>query len=152
MIQALWTTDTASQVFKDSIAIRHEVFIEEQKYPPGSDIDKLEEKTEHLVLYDNEKAIATARIYNLGENTYRIERVAVQNDERNRGLGRKIMTEVEAKIEALGGEKITLKSEDIAIDFYKKFGYQTIGDEIIEYGFSHQEMVKDIKGEINNEH
>ena len=150
MIQALWTTDTDSQIFKDSIAIRHEVFIEEQAYPLGSDIDALEKSTEHLVLYDHKKAIATARIYDLGENTYRIERVAVRDDERNRGLGSKIMTEAEAKIEALDGVKITLKSEDTAIDFYKKFGYKAIGDEIIEYGFSHQEMVKDIEGDMNN--
>jgi len=145
MIQPLWTTDTSSQIFKDSIAIRHEIFIEEQAYPPGSDIDDLEEDTEHLVLYENKHPIATVRIYNTENHTYRIERVAVRSEARKRGLGTKLMELAEAKIIELGGTRITLKSEDTAIAFYQKFGYEVVGDEIMEYGLSHQQMEKTIE-------
>jgi len=145
MIQPLWTTDTSSQIFKDSIAIRHDIFIEEQAYPPGSDIDDLEEHTEHLVLYEGKRALATVRIYNTENHTYRIERVAVRSEARERGLGTKLMELAEAKIIELGGTRITLKSEDTAIEFYEKFDYEVVGDEIMEYGLPHQQMEKTIE-------
>lgn len=142
MIQINWSDTTSSQIYKDSLEIRLEIFIQEQGYPDGSEIDELEEHTTHLVFYENEQAIATSRIYSIEKNTYRIERVAVRKEARKRGLGAKLIQEAEAKITALGGKQITLKSEDIAINFYKKMGYEAIGNEIIEYGFSHQKMVK----------
>lgn len=153
MIQAVWSDTTASQVYKDSLAIRLEVFIEEQGYPDGSEIDELEEHTTHLVFYEEEQPIATTRIYQVEEKTYRIERVAVRNEERKRGLGDRLVKEAEAKIIELGGELITLKSEDTAIEFYKKHGYEPVGNEIIEYDYSHQKMIKEIgdqKNENNN--
>ena len=50
MIQAKWTTDTNSDIYKDSLKIRHTVFIDEQNFPPNSDVDDLEEQCEHVVL------------------------------------------------------------------------------------------------------
>lgn len=144
MIKAVWSDTTTSQVYKDSLAIRLETFIEEQGYPDGTEIDDLEEHTIHLVFYENKQPLATTRIYHVGENIYRIERVAVRKSARKRGLGAKLIHEAEAKIETLGGKQITLKSEDIAINFYKKFDYEAVGEEIIEYGFSHQKMIKSL--------
>lgn len=144
MIEAIWTEDTQSQIYQDSLAIRLEIFIDEQGYPDGSELDELEEETIHLVLYEDQQAIATNRIYQVNNETYRIERVAVRKNARKRGLGERLIKEAEAKIIELDGKKITLKSEDIAITFYKRFGYKPAGDEIMEYGFSHQAMMKKI--------
>lgn len=144
MIQAIWTEDTQSQIYQDSVAIRFEIFIDEQGYPDYSELDELEEETIHLVLYEDEQAIATNRIYQINNDTYRIERVAVRKIARKRGLGERLLKEAEAKIIELGGKNITIKSEDIAIEFYKRFGYKPVGAEIMEYGFSHQAMTKEI--------
>ena len=77
-IQAVWTTDTQSDIYQDSVQIRYDVFITEQRFPEGSDIDDFEAGSEHLVLYDQDGTpLATARIYALEGQLYRIERVAV---------------------------------------------------------------------------
>lgn len=142
MIQVKWTKDIDSRIYSDAVNIRYEVFIEEQKFPEGSDIDELEDLTEHLVLYDEEKPLATARIFELEKNVYRIERVAVRTSERKRGLGSTLIHVIEEKMEEKGAEEIVLKSEGIAIEFYKKFGYQGTGDIFLEYGEPHQQMSK----------
>jgi len=36
---------------------------------------------------------------------------------------------------------VYLHAQDHVISFYKKFGFQTIGDHFYESGISHQEMV-----------
>jgi len=88
-IQAIWTTDTQSETYQDAIAIRYDVFITEQKFPEGSDIDDLETAAEHLVLYDHTgRPLATARIYAVDEHVFRIERVAVLKAARKMCLGK----------------------------------------------------------------
>lgn len=139
-----WTTDTNSKIYNDSIMIRHKVFIDEQKFPPDSDIDELENESEHLVIYDGDQPLATARIYNSEPNTYRIERVAVLKSARKRGLGKQLLDELEAHIQKTDTNKITLKSKGIATNFYKKYGYQAVGKEFLDYGYPHLEMVKAI--------
>ena len=91
MIEAIWTEDTQSQIYQDSLAIRLEIFIDEQGYPDGSELDELEEETIHLVLYEDQQAIATNRIYQVNNETYRIERVAVRKNARKRGLGERLI-------------------------------------------------------------
>ena len=145
IIKAKWTTDIKSKTYQDSINIRYNVFIREQEFPEGSDIDDLEAGSEHLVLYDKENSpLATARIYQLKNKLYRIERVAVLKHARKLGLGKILIHEMEERISENGGKMITLNSESEAIDFYKKYGYQKIGDEFLDYHIMHQKMTKEL--------
>lgn len=144
-IQAEWTTDIQSEVYQDSINIRYDVFITEQEFPEGSDIDAFESDSEHLVLYDeDETPLATARIYPLEDKRYRIERVAVLKKARKLGLGKILIQEIEERITDNGGEAITLNSESDAVGFYKKYGYEKIGDEYLDYHIMHQKMEKEL--------
>lgn len=144
-IQAKWTMNTESKVYQDAIQIRYEVFIKEQAFPEGSDIDHLEEDSEHLVLYDGDyNPLAAARIIEISKDVYRIERVVVLKEARKQGLGRILMNEMERRIKENGGQKITLKSESTAVGFYKKFGYQKVGEEFLDYHIMHQTMEKQL--------
>lgn len=142
MIKVKWTTDIESDIFLDSVAIRHDVFIEEQAYPPNSDIDDLEVASEHLVLYEGGHALATARLYHVETDVFRIERVAVRARERQRGLGSRLIEELENKVKTRPASEIILKSEGLAIKFYQKLGYKKVGDIFYEYEQPHQLMKK----------
>ena len=142
-IQAVWTTDTQSETYQDAIAIRYDVFITEQKFPEGSDIDDLEAAAEHLVLYDHTgRPLATARIYAVDEHVFRIERVAVLKAARKMGLGKVLIHKMEERIAAHGGQKIILNSESPAVGFYKKYGYEKVGAEFLDFHIMHQKMAK----------
>src|SRR5690625_4701264 len=144
-IQVKWTTDTESKTYQDAIQIRYDVFITEQAFPEGSDIDHLEEDAEHLVLYSEEnKPLAAARILETSKDVYLIERVVVAKEARKQGLGRVLMKAMEERIEANGGQKIILNSESPAVGFYEKLDYQKVGEEFLDYHIMHQKMEKEL--------
>ena len=137
-----WTTDTTSAIYKDALKIRYAVFVNEQGVSEEEEIDSLEDKTEHVVLYVDGKPVATARIYNLGKKTFKVQRVAVHKDTRGIGYGAVIMTEAEKKIHELGGHKVTLGAQNSAIPFYEKRAYGIEGEEFMEAGSPRPTMSK----------
>ena len=102
-IEAKWTTDLNSKIYQDALNIRHEVFVAEQKVPVNLEIDDLEDQTEHIVLYKDDEPIGTARIYDLGNAIYKVQRVATKKEVRGQGYGAALMKQIERKIKEIGG-------------------------------------------------
>lgn len=143
-ITAKWTTDLNSDIYKHALNIRQEVFIDEQGVDVDLEIDELEEQTEHIVLFQNEAPIAVARIYDLGDGVYKVQRVATLKTYRGQGHGARLMKEIELKIAELGGTNITLGAQNTALPFYEKLGYTIEGDQFMDAGIPHHTMTKNI--------
>lgn len=136
-----WTTDLKSSVYTDALSIRKKVFVEEQKVPLELEIDELEDKTLHVVGYVNNKAVATARIYEKSPKTYKIQRVAVDSGLRGQRLGIQLMQEVARYSTELGGQTMVLDAQDYAIPFYKKLNfYITNSEGFLDAGIPHHSM------------
>lgn len=142
MINAIWTTDLEAQTYLDALNIRYEVFVNEQNVPEDVEVDNLEDKSHHLVLYEDDQPIGTARIYHRGDGIYKIQRVAVLKEYRNLGFGAVLIRECERQIQQLRGTKITLGAQIHALSFYEKLGYQAEGPEFMDAGIPHREMTK----------
>ena len=137
-----WTTDTTSDTYKDALKIRFDVFVTEQGVSIADEIDELEDQTIHVVLYKEGEPIATARIYAIDADTYKVQRVAVQEKVRKQGFGAILMTEVEKKVMELGGRNITLGAQNTAIPFYERIAYTIEGAEFMDAGIPHHTMTK----------
>ena len=72
--------------------IREEVFVREQEYPIELEFDEADENCWHLVLTDNEKAIATARLLKLSEGVFKPGRIAVLKEYRGKNIGAELLT------------------------------------------------------------
>lgn len=139
------TTDTLSSIYRDSIAIRAEVFIEEQKVDPSLEIDELEDQTLHIVGYEDDKAVCTARLLKKDDNSVKVQRVAVLSTYRKRGIGRQLLDFIEETAKNnLNGSRLILDSQDHAISFYEKEGYTVQGDGFLDAGIPHHFMQKKI--------
>ncbi len=145
MTEAKWTTDLESIIRKDAMAIRFKVFVDEQEVPEDLEIDDLEEDAHHMVLYEKDEPVATARIFEIDEGYYKIQRVAVYKDQRGKGYGAKTIQEAEKKIRALGGHKIILGAQLQALPFYEKLGYKVSSEEYMDAGIPHHDVTKDLK-------
>lgn len=143
-MSVIWTEDLSSATYKDALDIRYKVFVEEQNVPSDLEIDELESVTLHVVLYEKETPVATARIYNLDNGFYKVQRVAVFKEHRARGVGAALMHEVEEKVISLNGTKLTLGSQNTAIPFYESLGYKIASEEFMDAGIPHHTMVKDL--------
>lgn len=142
----LTTTDISSQIYSDAIAIRKTVFIEEQHVDVELEIDDLEDKTLHIVGYKEGMPICTARLLKKDSHTVKIQRVAVDNAYRNKGIGRHLLDEIECIAKnKYSSSRLILDSQDHAISFYEKSGYSVTGDGFLDAGIPHHFMEKTVK-------
>ena len=121
--------------------LRRHVFVEEQGIPEklvfggdqGGD-DTL------IVVMDGQSVIGTARIVFSSLDTAKIERMAVLDKYRNRGVGRKMMAFMVSEIKNRGFSKVYLHAQYTAVDFYRSCGFRDIGKPFEEAGIKHIKM------------
>ncbi|MFR4401942.1 MAG: GNAT family N-acetyltransferase [Peptococcus niger] len=125
-------------------AIRRTVFIEEQAFV--EEFDALDDLALHLVVYDDDVPVGTARVFSDPDEPeiYRIGRVAVSKRSRKSGAGRRVMALAEALILAQGGQRVELHAQAQAKGFYEKCGYQQQGPGFMEEDCPHVLMVKEL--------
>ena len=87
--------------------------------------------TNYIVLLDQEFPVATCRIYEIDKSSVMIGRVVVLPEYRNQGLGSRVIQEAEAWIKEQNYKKIVLESRDVAVEFYKKLGYEIASEHMI---------------------
>lgn len=142
MNKTKWTTDTQSKIYKEALKIRYEVFVGEQNVPEDIEVDELENQSQHLVLYENNEPVGTARIFHVRDGLYKMQRVAILKKYRGQGYGKKLIKEIEHQVQNLHGKKITLGAQLQALSFYEKLGYEVEGPEFMDAGIPHREMIK----------
>ena len=127
--------------------IRHDVFIEEQGIAAHEEWDKHDEapNTRHyLALDENDRLCATARLINPAEGEYKITRLAVQQHSRKNGLGGALIQTLNRYALSNGATRVFLHAQMNAIDLYKKYGFDVVGDAFIEASIEHIAMELDL--------
>ena len=118
--------------------IRHRVFIMEQNVPEHVEVDQFEKSARYLLAALDGQFVGTAR-WRKTNKGIKLERFAVLKNKRTYGVGGAL---VEFMLEQVINETVVyLHAQDHVISFYKKFGFQPVGDYFYEGGISHQEMV-----------
>ena len=126
------------QELKQVFGIRKHVFIEEQNVPVEVEMDEFDETAEHFIAYIGETPIGCARIRTNG--FVKLERIAITKENRNKGYGTQL-TKYLIDISKKNDKEIMMHSQDYVKDFYKKFGFEIVGDSFYEGGIKHVKMV-----------
>ncbi|NHN58941.1 MULTISPECIES: GNAT family N-acetyltransferase [Halorussus] len=140
---------------EDALAVRYEVFVEEQGVPEDLEVDGRDDEAIHFVGYDAPESydesvdggdlrpVAAARLREVGDATGKVERVAVLEERRGEGWGRAVMAELEATAAAERGlSTLTMHAQTPVEGFYRSLGYETTSDVFEEAGIPHVEMEK----------
>lgn len=126
------------------LQLRSEVFVVEQDCV-YQDLDFKDQKSLHILGYKNDKIIAYTRIFKPGDyfKNASIGRVVVSKEERTSGYGVDLM---EASIKAVEDHfktsKITISAQVYLTKFYNSLGFNKVGEEYLEDGIPHIEMVR----------
>lgn len=120
--------------------IRTAVFTNEQGADGETEFDEYDKTADFALLYEDEKAVATARVARLKKG-FKIGRIAVIKECRGKGFGAEIVNAVSKKAFENGAEKVFVDAQNYAVPFYEKLGFKVIGDEIIDRGLPHIPMV-----------
>ncbi len=128
--------------YEKAKALREEVFMIEQGF--SYDKDEYDAVSWHIVGYDKDLLIGTARVHKLEGNSYKIGRVAVKKEYRGEYIGDLLMKTLQDKIVTLGGIEAVVYSQYGAKGFYEKEGYTQEGDAFLIDGALHVKMVLDL--------
>lgn len=138
------TTDAELQ---ECLAVRREVFIEEQSVPESLEIDEYDvlEGAQHLLVRRGGRAVACGRLRRYDERTAKLQRIAVLQEGRGQGFGRHVVLGLEACAKEAGYEAAVLDAQTQAEGFYKRLGYQTVSTEtFLDAGIPHVRMKKEL--------
>ena len=81
----------------------------------------------------------------LSPTDVRIRQMAVASIHQGKGMGRRIMTEVEDILRKRGMTKVVIHARASVVGFYEKLGYTVVGEEFMEVSISHRMMEKIIR-------
>lgn len=122
--------------------LREEVFMKEQGFP--FDYDDHDKEAWHIVGYDGDTVIGTARVFKISDKSYKIGRMAVKKEYRGQYVGDLIIKTLQDKIVTLGGIEAVVEAQVRAKGFYTYEGYMPEGDEYDELGVPHILMKLDL--------
>lgn len=139
-----WTDSISDPIYNDSLTIRKDVFINEQHISPAIEISE-EEESYHFVVYSKENTpIATCRLKQLDDTTFKLQRFAVRPTYRKKAIGKSLIQEVESFVSKYRASNIVLSAQEHALPFYLKQGYVVSGRPFEEIGIPHYPLKKSL--------
>ncbi len=141
--------------YEDALAVRYGVFVDEQGVDADLEVDDHEAESTHFVAYDGDDAVGVARLRAYDPAEYedaiavehdgpvaKIERMAVLESHRERGIGRAILGTVEEHARDQGFERARLHGQVRSVGFYEALGYERVSGEFEEADILHVAMGK----------
>jgi len=115
-----------------------------------TDEDIKNDKNEIIIcIFDRKNPVGGLQLKPLGINKVRLRQMAVSENYRNQGLGKKLLNFAEKTALKNGFFNIELHARKTAVEFYKKSGYQVSGQVFIEVGIPHLFMKKELCRQAN---
>tara|TARA_Y100001978_G_C23576623_1_gene376852 strand:- start:53 stop:493 length:441 start_codon:yes stop_codon:yes gene_type:complete len=134
--------DLSKDQFFDILKLRIEIFVVEQccYYQELDDEDK---EAFHVSIYNDGIIVAVGRIIpNLHNKEVKIGRIAVRMEHRKKGLAYKMMKDIMNFLSKdYKNFSVLLSAQTYLIEFYQSFGFKEVGDNYLEDGIEHINMV-----------
>lgn len=119
-----------------AMVLRNDVFVVGQKITAEAEVDGLDPMCEHVFFWRGDRLIGTTRI-RVDKKPLKVERVCIARDLQGQGLGTKLM---EAVQERLGDEAALLHAQAHLENWYRRLGWERVGDVFDEAGIPHVKM------------
>ena len=129
-----------------AMALRHEVFVGEQRVPPEEEIDAADASAVHLVAVDDADSavLGTCRLLDDGNGVMRVGRLCVRASARRRGIAMALLQEAEREARAAGARILAMHAQTHALPLYESLGYEPRGERFDEVGIEHLAMEKSL--------
>jgi predicted GNAT family N-acyltransferase len=121
-------------------ALRHEVFVEEQKVPAELEYDTHDAVAVHVLATGPDRALGAGRLLPGTDGTGILGRLAVTGAARGLGIGVALVRAIEDEARRLGLDTVELHAQTHAVGFYERLGYTSFGEEYEEAGIAHLSM------------
>ncbi|MCU0827223.1 MAG: GNAT family N-acetyltransferase [Tabrizicola sp.] len=124
--------------------LRRVVFIEEQGVSETDELDGLDDTAIHLLAFAGDRPVGTARLLVKGAKG-KIGRVCVLPQARGSGLGAALIRRALEEFRKIPSvTQVTLGAQTHATGFYAALGFRAVGEEFMDAGIPHHEMILDL--------
>ena len=121
--------------------LRRVVFIDEQGVSEADELDDLDEVAVHLLAVLDGVPVGSARLLTEG-SMGKIGRVCVLQSARGKGIGADLIRAAVARFRGVPGiAKVKLGAQVHALGFYAGLGFAPVGEEYLDAGIVHRDMV-----------
>ena len=125
---------------QDAFEVRRRVFVEEQGIAVEVEYDGNDGKALHMVVKDGAGVVDTARVRFLNAKQAKLERMAVLDNFRHKGIGSGITAFLIEELSNRQVEQVVLHAQYEVTPFYKSCGFKETGLPFWEAGIKHIEM------------
>jgi putative N-acetyltransferase (TIGR04045 family) len=142
-IDVHWMGDAAE--FAGAVAVREQVFCEEQGVPREDELDGRDEQAAHVVAVETGagRVIGTTRLLVSGSDA-RVGRVAVERDWRRRGIASRMLELALAGARERGCVSARLAAQMQATALYQQAGFAIDSEPFEEAGIAHVWMSRSL--------
>ena len=123
------------------LALRHDVFVQEQGVPLELEIDEHDETAVQIVAFEGDRLVGTCRVLPDGRQA-KFGRLVVEREARGGGIGAALLAEAERRARAMGCDRMVLDAQTSAMGLYERAGYTARGDVFLDAGIEHMTMEK----------
>ena len=121
-MEVIRATETWSQA--GVYYVRTEAMVNGFEIPLQGEFDSDTPESKYILVLDGVHPVGTCRVHFIPEENYaKVERVAVIESYRGKGVGRLTVTAAEEWIREEGYHKVVITSRDEAVGFYQALGY-----------------------------
>lgn len=139
---ALKQIDYGTKEYKQSLQLRYDIL----RKPLGLEFDPKELESEkddiHIAAYDDDILLGCCFLKHVNNSTARLRQIAVQNNQRGKGIGESLMNFAENIARDRGYKTIVMDARKDTWHFFEKLGYKPDGNEFIKITIPHVVMKK----------
>lgn len=122
---------------EEAFEIRRAVFVKEQGIDESLVFDGLDTSALQLIVRTKDQVVGTGRVRFLNNNQAKVERMAVLQAWRRRGIGKGIMGFLADELKRRRIQHVILHAQYETVDFYRSCGYRVNGAPFYEAGIKH---------------
>ncbi len=129
-----------SDEYRQMIQLRIEALLQPIGVPASFFVPQNERDDIFISAFEADKIIACCVLTKKDNHTIQLRQMAVHPIQQGKGIGAKLIKFAEAVAKENGYKILMMHARDPAVDFYKKYGYNIVGEQIFEVGMGHHKM------------
>jgi predicted GNAT family N-acyltransferase len=114
-------------LYKKAFELRYLLFFKDYNLSKEIINDKTEDISTHIAISKERELIAYGRLSELSDKEFQISQMVVSPIHQHQGYGEKLLLEIVQTAKNKGAKNIMLNARTTAVSFYKKSGFQQVG-------------------------
>jgi predicted GNAT family N-acyltransferase len=127
---------------KEAFEVRRQVFVREQGISEDLVFDGHDKEALHMVVKDGGRVIGSARVQFLADKQAKLERMAILERYRRKGIGKEMLLFLDAIWKDKQVQQVIIHAQLEVVPFYKLYGFNELGLPFREAGIKHIKMRK----------